>query len=341
MSKAADERFMRMALAEARRGIGSTSPNPAVGAIIVRAGRVLARGHHRAAGLPHAEIEAIRGLAAPRLARGATLYVTLEPCSTRGRTPPCTEAIRQAGFARVVIGCTDPNPRHAGRAIRLLRRAGVEVVAGVLEADCRALIRPFAKWITTGLPWVIAKWAMTLDGRLTRPEGESQWLSSPASRARVQELRGQADAILVGAGTVRADNPRLTVRGIPGKAQPWRVVVTRSGDLPAGARLFTDRFRDRTLVYRRKSLRSVLGDLASRGCTTVLAEGGGELLGGLFDAALVDEVWMFLAPRISGGGTPATGGRGVASNPEAIRLDAVRFEQIGDDVLMRGLVRRA
>lgn len=340
MSRAYDDRFMGQALAEARRGLGKTSPNPPVGAVIVKAGRVLACGYHRGAGLPHAEIEALLALASPRDARGATLYVTLEPCSTHGRTPPCTDAIREAGLRRVVIGCTDPNPRHAGRALRILRRAGLEVDAGVLEAECRSLIRPFAKWVTNGMPWVIAKWAMTLDGRLARPPGESPWLSSPASRRSVQVLRANVDAILVGAGTVRADNPRLTVRGVPRARQPWRVVVTRSGNLPVGARIFTDRHRERTLVYRGRPLSSVLRDLARRGATTVLVEGGGDVLGRFFDARLVDEVWMFLVPRISGVRDAAIGGRGVASNEESLCLHEVAFEKIGPDVLLRALVER-
>ena len=329
---------MRAALAEAERGVGRTSPNPAVGAVIVRGGRIVARGFHRGAGLPHAEIEALCALSDPKRARGATLYVTLEPCSTHGRTPPCTDAIRAAGIARVVIGCRDPNPRHAGRAVRILRRAGIAVTIGVLEAECRAVIRPFAKWITTGLPWVVAKWAMTLDGRITRPAGEPRTISSAASRKRVQELRGRVDAVLVGAGTVWADNPRLTVRGRRGMPQPWRVVVTRSGDLPADARLFTDAHRDRTLVFRGRPLRAVLRELGRRGVMTVLVEGGGSVLGTAFDARLVDEVWMFLAPRISGGGVPAVAGRGVGSNAESLCLDTVAFERISDDILLRGLV---
>jgi len=338
MRAGSDDRWMRAALAEAERGVGHTSPNPPVGAVIVRGRRMVARGHHRGAGLPHAEIEALRALASPRDAKGATLYVTLEPCSTHGRTPPCTDAIREAGIRRVVMGCTDPNPSHSGRAVRLLRRAKIEVTTGVCESECLALIRPFAKWITCGMPWVIAKWAMTLDGRLARPAGEPRSISSPASRRRVLELRARVDAILVGAGTVRADNPRLTVRGVAGARQPWRVVVTRSGRLPADARLFTDRHRERTLVYHGKSMRSVLRDLGRRGCTTLLVEGGGEVLGTLFDARLVDEVWVFLAPRLSGATGGTIGGQGVGTNEQSLRLNQVTYEPICDDVLMRALV---
>ena len=207
-----DEKFMRAALREARRGVGRTSPNPAVGAVIVRGGRVVARGFHRCAGMPHAEIEAMTALKNPRLGAGRRIYVTLEPCSTHGRTPPCVEAIVRGGFARVVIGAIDPNPAHAGRGGELLRGAGIEVKTGVLEDECRELNVAFNKWIVTGLPFVIAKAALSLDGRLTRPPGEGQWLSNAASRADAHRLRASVDAILVGAGTVRADNPRLTVR---------------------------------------------------------------------------------------------------------------------------------
>ncbi|HWB60221.1 MAG TPA: bifunctional diaminohydroxyphosphoribosylaminopyrimidine deaminase/5-amino-6-(5-phosphoribosylamino)uracil reductase RibD, partial [Chthoniobacteraceae bacterium] len=192
-----DEKYMRLALREAAKGIGHTSPNPAVGAVLVsRAGKILARGWHHAAGCPHAEIEA---LGKTRHARGATLYVTLEPCSTRGRTPPCTEAIIAAGIARVVIGAIDPNPAHAGRAVKILKRAGIAVTTGLLAAECAALNRPFNKWIVTGMPYVYAKAGMSLDGRIARQPGEGQWITSPASRAHVQKLRARVDAILIGA----------------------------------------------------------------------------------------------------------------------------------------------
>src|SRR5215210_6610852 len=224
---------MELAVREARRGVGHTSPNPAVGALIVSPrGRVLARGWHRQAGLPHAEIEAFRALRNPASTRGATLYVTLEPCSTHGRTPPCTEAIIRAGFARVVIGTLDPNPAHAGRGVGILQNRGIETVAGVLEECCRKLNTAFNKWIVTRLPLVVAKAGMSLDGRITRPPHEGQWLTSKASRADAHELRARVDAILVGGETLRTDNPRLTVRDVPGAKQPWRVILSRSGNLP-------------------------------------------------------------------------------------------------------------
>lgn len=328
-----DVKFMRAALREARRGAGLTSPNPAVGAVIVRGGRIVARGFHRCAGMPHAEIEAIAALKNPRLASGAILYVTLEPCSTLGRTPPCVAAILRNGFARVVVGAIDPNPAHAGRGVEMLRAAGVEVVTGVLESECRDLNFAFNKWIVTGMPFVIAKAALSLDGRLTRPPREGQWLSNAASRADAQRLRASVDAILVGAGTVRADNPRLTVRGIPGFRQPWRVIVARRGPLPKDAHVFTDKHRERTLVFRDRTLRAVLRELGRREISSVLIEGGGAVLGDAIDRRLVDRVQLYLAPFLCGGPN-VIGGRGAASTAESLPLRNPRYTRIGDDLLM-------
>ena len=337
---------MRLALREAQRGVGRTSPNPAVGAVIVRAGRVLARGFHHAAGRPHAEIEALRALRRPAQARGATMYVTLEPCSTHGRTGPCTEAILEAGLRRVVIGALDPNPRHAGRGVGILEAGQIEVRAGVLADECARLNRAFNRWIVTGRPWVIAKAALTLDGRLTRPPGEDRWLSGPAARAHAHRQRARVDAILIGAGTLRADNPRLTVRGLPsGKGadgparQPWRVVVTRSGNLPAGAHLFTDEHKDRTLVFQQKPLADVLADLGRRQVTSVLIEGGGEVLGQAFDGDLVDEVQFYFTPLLAGGPVMAVAGGQIAS-PHGRALCDCRYERLGPDVLLTGEVGR-
>ncbi len=327
---------MRLALREARRGVGRTSPNPAVGAVIVSArGTLLSRGWHRAAGCPHAEIEAIRRLARPGLARGATIYVTLEPCSTHGRTPPCVDAIIAAGFARVVVGAVDPNPAHAGRGLDRLRAAGLEVVPGILAAEAAALNRAFNKWIVTGLPLVIAKCALSLDGRITRLPSEGPWLTSERSRADAHRLRARVDAILIGAGTLRADNPRLTVRGVRHARQPWRVVLTRSGELPAQAHLFTDEHRERTLVYRKRGLASVLRDLGGRGVTSVLVEGGAQILGDAFDRRLVDRVHFYIAPLLLGGPKLAIAGTGAAApaiaNPE--------YRRLGDDLVLMGDVR--
>jgi len=338
MADSTDEAFMRAALAEARRGIGSASPNPAVGAVLVRGQRVISRGYHRASGLPHAEIECLAAAPSGSL-RSATLYITLEPCSTIGRTPPCTDAIVRAGVGRVVIGATDPNPLHGGRGIDQLRASGIRVTTGVLGAECSRLNEAFNRWIVTGKPFVIAKCGMSLDGRLTRVPNEERWLTGPVARRHAMRLRAQVDAILIGAETLRRDNPRLTTRGIPGARQPWRVVLSRSGKLPRDAHLFADRFAARTLVYRNKALRQVLADLGRREITSVLIEGGGNVLGQAFDARLVDKVQFYLAPVFTGGPVPAVAGRGAGSTADGAKLSQTRFERIGPDLIVTGYPR--
>lgn len=326
---------MRRALTEARRGLGKVSPNPAVGALLVQRGIVKSSGYHRASGLPHAEIECLAGTPAGSL-KSATLYVTLEPCSTTGRTPPCTDAIVKSGVGRVVIGATDPNPLHRGRGIRELQAAGIKVKTGVLEADCSRLNEAFNKWIATGRPFVIAKCGMSLDGRLTRLPNEDRWTTSAASRRRAMQLRAQVDAILIGAETLRRDNPRLTTRGVRGPRQPWRVVLSRSGDLPLTAHLFADRFAARTLVYRGKTLARVLADLGRKEITSVLIEGGGDVLGQAFDAHLVDKVQFFLAPILTGGPVLAVAGKGAGATAEGARLREIAYEKIGSDLCATG-----
>jgi diaminohydroxyphosphoribosylaminopyrimidine deaminase/5-amino-6-(5-phosphoribosylamino)uracil reductase len=330
-----DEFFMSAALVEARKGVGTVSPNPAVGAVLVQRGRIIATGYHRAPGLPHAEIECLAAAGRKRLG-SATLFVTLEPCCSVGRTPPCTEAIVRAGVGRVVIGANDPNPIHGGRGIRQLIAVGIEVTSGVLGRQCAALNEGFNKWIVTRRPFVIAKCGMSLDGRLTRRPGEDRWLTSPAARRHAMRLRTQVDAILIGAETVRRDNPRLTVRGLKISRQPWRVIVTRSGKLPRSAHVLADRFAGRTLVYRRKTLAQVLADLGRRDITSVLIEGGGDVLGGAFDNRLVDKVQFYLAPLLTGGPIPAVGGKGASSTAGGARLGKVHFESLGPDLLITG-----
>lgn len=329
---------MRAALAEAHRGIGSVSPNPAVGAVLVLRERVISSGYHRGSGLPHAEIECLAAAPAGSL-RSATLYVTLEPCSTVGRTPPCTDAIVRAGVGRVVIGATDPNPLHRGRGIDELRASGIKVTTGVLATECRQLNEAFNKWIVTGKPFVIAKCGMSLDGRLTRTPNEGRWLTGPAARRHAMQLRMRVDAILIGAETLRRDDPRLTTRGIQGVRQPWRVVLSRSGKLPRDAHLFADRFAARTLVYRDKALRQVLADLGRREITSVLIEGGGNVLGQAFDARLVDKVQFYIAPVLTGGPVLAVPGKGAGSTAGAAKLSQARFEKIGPDLLVMGYPR--
>src|SRR5437773_10728369 len=277
-----DQQFMRAALNEAKKALGQTSPNPAVGAVLVIDNRIVAKGHHREAGRDHAEIECLRNFRALVPAR-ATLFVTLEPCSTAGRTSPCTNAILSAGVKNVVVGAIDVNPRHRGKGIMQLRNAGVNVREGILADECAQINEAFNKWIVTGRPFVIAKCGMSHDGRLTRPVGETRWITGRAARRDAHELRAQVDAILVGTNTVRADNPRLTVRGVRGARQPWRIVLTRSGKLPRDGRLFRDRMAGRTLVYEKKSLEAVLDDLGKKNVTSVLIEGGGDVLGEALD----------------------------------------------------------
>jgi diaminohydroxyphosphoribosylaminopyrimidine deaminase/5-amino-6-(5-phosphoribosylamino)uracil reductase len=330
-----DESFMRAALTEARRGLGLTSPNPAVGAVIVNQGKVMARGHHRRAGLPHAEVECLRRFGAA-LPKSATLYVTLEPCSTTGRTGPCTTAIINAGVRKLVVGSLDPNPKHAGAGIEILKKAGIDVRVGVLEAECRELNESYNKWIETGLPFVIAKCGMSLDGRLTAPPSESQWLTSAASRRHANRLRSQVDAVLVGAETIRADDPRLTARGRPNTKQPWRVTLSRSGELPRRARIFTDHSAARTLVYGEIKLATLLRKLGAKEIVSVLIEGGGDILGQALDQRLIDKVQVYVAPVFTGGPTISFAAKGAKSTSDSARLARVCYDRIKDDVWLTG-----
>ena len=322
---------MRAALKEAEKAQGRTSPNPTVGAVLVVDDRIVAKGHHRGAGRDHAEIECLRNFAAAVPAR-ATLYVTLEPCSTVGRTAPCTDAILKAGVRNVVVGAIDVNPRHSGKGIARLRDAGVRLREGILAEECALLNEAFNKWIVARRPFVIAKCGMSLDGRLTRPLGEPRWITSPPARRHAHQLRAGMDVILVGAETVRADNPRLTVRGVRSARQPWRVVLSRSGKLPRRAHLFSDRRASRTLIYRRKSLAAVLKNLGERGVTSVLIEGGGNVLGQALDKRLIDKVQLYLGPILTGGPVIALPGRGAEKAANALRLQGVSYRQIGESV---------
>ena len=333
----ADARWMRRALALARKGLGTASPNPVVGAVLVREGKVLGEGFHRRAGLPHAEVEAIEDARRKgNLPKGATLYVTLEPCCTTGRTPPCVDRILREGIARVVVGMVDPNPLHQGRGLALLAGEGVEVVQDLLGEEARDLNRPFVRWITSGRPWVVQKSASSLDGRIGTRTGDDRWLSGPASRRMAHRLRWESDAILIGAETARRDDPALTVRlpGGKGKPQPWRVVVSRSGRLPEELSLFTDSVRERTLVFQNFPLPMLLRELGRRGVLRVLVEGGGKLAGSLLAEGLVDEVALFLCPMILG--------EGPLSVDSPHRLPGAHFrlkecQRLGDDLFFRGI----
>ncbi|HEY2569261.1 MAG TPA: bifunctional diaminohydroxyphosphoribosylaminopyrimidine deaminase/5-amino-6-(5-phosphoribosylamino)uracil reductase RibD [Candidatus Udaeobacter sp.] len=335
MDKGRDQKFMRAALNEAKKALGWTSPNPAVGAVLVVDNRIVAKGHHRGPGHDHAEVECLRNFALP-VPGEATLYVTLEPCSTQGRTAPCTDAILRAGVRKVVIGTIDVNPRHSGKGILQLRNAGVTVREGILTDECAQINEAFNKWILTRHPFVIAKCGMSLDGRLTRPPAESRLITGSSARRDAHQLRAQVDAILVGAETVRVDNPRLTVRGVRGARQPWRVVVTRSGKLSRRAYILADRFRSQTLIYQGKSLASVFKNLGQRSVTSVLIEGGGEVLSQALDARLIDKVQLYLGPILTGGPVIAFAGQGFETSASALRLRNVSYRQLGESVCITG-----
>ena len=331
----ADVRWMQAALDEARKGIGKTAPNPPVGAVIVKDGVLLGKGWHRASGQPHAEREALADAAGKDL-RGSTIYITLEPCSTHGRTPPCTQALIDAGVARVVYACVDRNPAHAGRADALLHGAGIEVVSGVCQAEAEKLLRPFFKVRETGLPWVIWKTAMSLDGRITRPPGEGQWLTGEAARADVQRLRAAVDAIITSGETVRRDRPALTIRVpelLEGRAQPWRVIIS---DRPET--LVLEGPMDRTLIRPRGDLAEILRNLArEQGVLSLMIEAGGVFSAAMFEAGLVDEIVVYYAPILCGGPSPGLAGNGLK---ESLQLKEIEFLQLGDDVRLRGVIAR-
>ncbi len=330
---------MLRALELARKGKGRTSPNPCVGAVLVSKGRLIGEGYHRKAGSPHAEVEAVRDARKRgNSPAGATLYVTLEPCCTHGRTPPCTELILKEKIKRVVIAAQDPNPAHAGRGLKLLRKAGIRVESGLLEKEATDLNRDFNHWIVSGLPWVTVKIAMSLDGRITRPRGEGQWLTGVAARTVAHQMRAEADAIIIGAETARQDNPALTIRipGWKGKQQPWRVVMTRSGKLSKRLTLLSDDYQDRTIVYKRRSWKAVLQDLGRRGVMNLLVEGGGKLCGSILESGFGNELAIFIAPHLSGTSKMSFDwSRGLL---KSIALEKVEVESVGKDWLMKGSI---
>jgi diaminohydroxyphosphoribosylaminopyrimidine deaminase/5-amino-6-(5-phosphoribosylamino)uracil reductase len=351
---------MRTALRAAARGLGRTSPNPAVGAVVVRGGVVVGRGHHARAGAPHAEVVALRQ-AGPR-ARGADLYVTLEPCDHFGRTPPCSRAILDAGVRRVFVGSRDPNPLVDGRGLARLRRGGVQVVVGLLAGECDAFLAPWLTFIREKRPFVTLKAAVTLDGRLATRTGDARWVTGEAARAWVHRLRDRVDAVLVGAGTARADNPRLTTR-LPGRRgrDPLRVVLDTRLSLPPGLMLLNPRSEAATLVAHAAvprpgqrlapgvellrvkrgqgglSLPDLLAKLAARGVVHLLVEGGARVHGRFLEAGLVDRLAVLVAPKLAGAdGLPLAALRGPERMRDALALEGVEITRLGDDVLFTG-----
>lgn len=354
---ASDIEYMRRALELAAKGRGRTSPNPMVGCVAVRGDAAIGEGYHEKAGGPHAEVNAIR--AAGNVA-GATLYVTLEPCCFEGRTPPCTNLLIAQKPARVVVAMADPNPKVAGRGIQLLREAGIHVDVGMLESEARQLNEVFVKYIATGMPFVIAKCAMSLDGKLATRTGDSRWITSETSRRLVHELRNEVDAILVGSRTVMLDDPSLTTRLPGGGRDPIRVILDAGDYLDHSRRVFhlesaaptwvavpDDRDFEgaaETLRVPKTAngldLRVLMRELAKRQVTSVLIEGGGSTLGSAFEAGIVDKIMFFVAPKIIGGtaAVSAVGGAGVARMADAIQLCRMQFRPSGEDFLVEAYV---
>ncbi|MCK5834385.1 MAG: bifunctional diaminohydroxyphosphoribosylaminopyrimidine deaminase/5-amino-6-(5-phosphoribosylamino)uracil reductase RibD [Lentisphaeria bacterium] len=326
---------MQQALELAKRAWGQTSPNPMVGAVIVKDQQVLGEGWHHKAGEAHAEVNAIADAGMACL--GADIYVTLEPCSTHGRTPPCTQAIINAGIKRVFIGCLDPNPNHAGKAIDKLESAGIEVCHSILEKECRELNEHFFHWITTGQPFVMLKMAMTLDGKIATKSGQSQWITGPESREYVQTLRKLCDAIMVGGETVRADNPSLTVRE-EGWSQPQRVIASRQNDFDSSLKIFNDQ----TPIFFNDSPETswddLLCDLGQKGVTSLLIEGGGELASRALRARVINKAFFMIAPKILGGkeSRPVVGGQNPVQLSEALELIDRKVEIFGQDIMISG-----
>lgn len=363
-----DEKYMDMALKLAALAMGRTSPNPMVGAVIVRDGVVVSKGYHVRAGAPHAEVVALRE--AGEMARGATLYVNLEPCCHYGRTGPCTEAILAAGVKKVVVAMVDPNPLVAGKGIARLRAAGVEVRVGVLEERARKLNEVFIKYITSKKPFLVLKVAMSLDGKIATSTGDSKWITGTESRTYVHRLRDRYDAVMVGVGTVLADDPMLTVRLPDGSGRdPIRIVVDSLARTPPTSKLLLQGSSAPTIIAvtehapperlaaleragaevlvvpgpeRRVNLEKLMEELGRREVTGILVEGGAELNGSLVAAGLVDKVIWFVAPRIIGGrdAPGPVGGAGFKRLADALSLEDVEVRRYGDDVCIEGYVVR-
>jgi diaminohydroxyphosphoribosylaminopyrimidine deaminase/5-amino-6-(5-phosphoribosylamino)uracil reductase len=364
-----DEHFMQMALELALQGRGYTSPNPMVGAVVVRNGVVVGRGFHQLPGGPHAEVHALDAAGAET--QGATLYVTLEPCNHIGRTPPCTAKVLEAGIQRVVIGMQDPNPHVAGGGAEFLKSRGVDIRLGVCEAEARQLNEAFVKYIRTGRPFVTAKCAATLDGRIATRTGDSQWITGESARAFVHELRHAADAIMVGVGTIAADDPLLTARMSDRRLKdPIRVILDTHLRIDPGARILNHTSPAETWVIAgsgtsaesksrlvRKGVRVIeaetrngrvamdplMDQLGALGVTSILIEGGSRVLASAFKAAVVDKVQFFYAPLIVGGddGVPICSGAGAERIKHSIRLERILTRRFGDDIMIEGYIVHA
>lgn len=361
-----NEYFMRQALHIAGFAEGRTSPNPLVGAVVVRNNRIVGQGWHRKAGTPHAEIHALNQ--AGELAQGADLYVTLEPCSHHGRTGPCTEAIIHAGIKRVVVAMTDPNPIVSGQGIARIRQAGIEVEEGVLAEEAAKQNEVFIKWITTGMPFGVFKTAMTMDGKIAAASGQSQWISGSDAREHVHRLRDRYDAIFTGIGTIIADNPQLTTRLPEGGNNPARVIVDSLGRIPLSAKVLTDG-QARTIIAvsarapadkvgqlralgaevvqieetaGRLDLRRLFQWLGKQQITSILIEGGATVAASALESNLIDKVCWFIAPKILGGVTAPgpIGGTGILEIESAIGLEDIEVQPIGADTMITAYIAR-
>lgn len=359
------ERFMDRALRLARKGEGRASPNPMVGAVIVKDGRIIGEGYHACCGENHAEINAIRNAREP--IPGATFYITLEPCAHQGRTPPCVQALIGERPARVVIGVIDPNPAVAGRGVAALRAQGIETIVGIREEECRRLNEKFFKYMTTGLPFVTLKYAQTIDGRIATAGGHSRWISSLPARRYAHRLRSVHDAVLVGAGTARLDNPELTVRLVRGR-NPLRIVLDSRLEVPLEAGVFRNQNQAPTLVVAtvgapEERLRALAGrgvetlqvaaapggidlpelfrELGRRGVTSVLVEGGGATITSVLRERLADRLAVVVAPKIIGQGVEAVGDLGLAVMDQALQLTATQWRRLGPDILCTGVIAPA
>lgn len=352
---------MLRALELARRGEGLVEPNPMVGAVLVREGKVIGEGWHQRYGGPHAEVKAIEVVRKLGLHStvGSTLYVTLEPCCHQGKTPPCSDLVIQSGIQRVVAALADPFPKVAGQGLVQLRQAGIEVEIGLHESEAKELLAPYLKKLSTGMPWVIAKWAMSLDGKIATHTGDSKWISSEASRKQVHELRGKVDAILVGIGTVLADDPMLTARPA-GPRTALRVVLDSKLQLPVTSQLVMTAKETPVLVFHdasapqekrselqqagcecidltHRDVKQVLQELGKRNCTNLMVEGGSQILGSFWDANLMDEVHCYLAPKLIGGTAAKNpvGGKGLAKVSTESEWRTVESKVIDGDVWLR------
>ncbi|MBE6384595.1 MAG: bifunctional diaminohydroxyphosphoribosylaminopyrimidine deaminase/5-amino-6-(5-phosphoribosylamino)uracil reductase RibD [Lentisphaerae bacterium] len=336
-----DTACMQEALALAKLGWGHTNPNPMVGAVVVSPDKkIIGRGYHVRAGEAHAEVNAVQdALRHYGSCKNCTIYVTLEPCCTTGRTPPCTQLIIDNGIAKVVTGALDPNPKHAGKGIEILEKAGISCVVGVCQDECIELNRPFFKYISTGKPFVILKMAMTLDGKIANPDGLSKWITGVEARSRVQQLRRLSDAIMVGGGTLKADSPGLTVREPEDwTPQPRRIIVSNSmsdGDVEA---YFPDGNVERVAPASTGEWHSLMSRLGQENCMVLLVEGGGELADNVLKSGIVDYVEFHIAPILLGGrdSFPVLGGNHPGTLADALKLHRVKVTSYGSDIAISG-----